>query len=370
MKELVIIAKKGNPLNPVQWNVLAIVFVLGIMPFAVAFISNAGSSSDEAWINAMELNDGDITNSADTSMWLENGGSNLTSWYSTYNMPQSGAGDDYSKLDCAYITNGVCEGYYNDTGPFSPEQWMALNGNHQPFPYYNSYYTDDYFDIRSGLFGQSHHAVGSNNAYAGRSGSEIYSWLLSERFTNEIGQGETLDALRYWMTSGASYSCDGFAYSNLTFEGEITFLYGNESLTYTNFEFKTDNKFAYEAFSSGAWNAVCAYGFFVEFDFTGFESLEIHSFNGIGDWDNTSIILTLTNFVNTDSPDDFGSTQLPFAGSEGWNLGVQHREINPVEAGFLIKTGTLLLAVITLGVALASTPYWDPFRNFFRGMVD
>jgi len=363
------IAKKSNPLNPVQWNILAIIFVLGFMPFAVAFISNAGSSSDEAWNNSMELNDGNIANNADTSMWLENGGSNLTSWYDSYSTQSNN-----DKLDCAYITNGVCEGLYDDSGLVNnqPEQYMSLDGSHGTIPNNNAFYSNDYFDIRSSVVGQSHHAVGSNNAYAGRSGSEIYSWLLSERFTNEIGQGETLDAVRYWMTSSSSYSCDGFLYSNLTFQGEITFLYGNESLTYTNFEFKTDNKFSYEAFSDvdQAWNAVCAYGFFVEFDFTGFESLEIHSFNGIGDWDNTSIILTLTNFVNTESPDNFGSTQLPFAGSENWNLGVQHREINPVEAGFLIKTGTLLLAVITLGVALASTPYWDPFRNFFKGMVD
>jgi hypothetical protein len=365
------IAKRDNPLNPVQWNVLAIIFILGFMPFAVAFISNAGSSTNEAWLNSMELNDGNVANRHDTSMWLENGGSNLTSWYETYNMPQNSLGDDYSKLDCAYITNSVCEGYYDDSGPLSPEQWMALNGNHQPIPNYNSFYSDDYFGIRSSSVGQSHHAVGSNNAYAGRSGSEIYSWFLSERFNNEISQGETLDSLRYWMTSADSYNCENFAWSNLTFEGEITFLYDNESLTFTNFNFETDNKFQYEQFDEvhGDWNDVCAVGFFVEFDFTGFESLEINSFNRLGDWDNTSIILTLTNFVNIASPDDFGSTQLPFAGSELWNLGVQHREINPVEAGFLIKTGTLLLAVITLGVALASTPYWDPFKNFFKGMV-
>lgn len=339
------------------------------MPFAVAFISNAGSSSEEAWINSMELNDGNIENNDDTSMWIENGGSNLTSWYNTFSPP---ANND--RLDCAYITNGVCEGVYDDSGLVNnqPEQYMSLDGGNSVIPNYNAFYSDDYFGIRSSTVGQSHHAVGSNNAYAGRSGSEVYSWFLSERFNNEINQGETLDSLRYWMTSTDSYHCNNFQWSNLTFEGEITFLYENESLTYTNFDFETDNKFQYEQFDDvhGDWNTVCAAGFFVEFDFTGFESLEIHTFNGIGDWDNTSIILTLTNFVNTDYPDDFGSTQLPFAGAELWNIGVQHREINPVEASFLIKTGTLLLAFVTLALALASTPYWDPFRNFFKGMVD
>ena len=368
MKELVIIAKKGNPLNPVQWNVLAIVFVLGIMPFAVAFISNAGSSTEEVWINSMELHDQNIA-APDTSMWLENGGSNMTSWYSTFNPPST---DD--KLDCSYVKNGVCEGYYSDTGLINndPELYMGLRGQVQPIPYYSTYFTDDYFDIRSGTFAQSHFAPGFNNAYAGRSGSEVYSWLLSEKFTNQVGQGETVDALRYWMTSATSYHCDTNQWANLTFEGEISFLYGNDTRTYTNFDFKTDNKFEYQVLDEvhGDWEDVCAIGFFVEFDFTGFESLEIVNFNNQGDWNNTSIILTLSNFVNTDSPDNFGLTQLPFAGNGYWNLGVQHREMNPVEASFLIKSGTLLLAVVTLGIALASTPYWDPFRNFFRGMVD
>jgi len=364
---MVIIAKKSNPLNPIQWNILAIVFILGFMPFAVAFISNAGSSTDEQWINSTELNDGNIANKDDTSLWLENGGSNLTSWYDTYNPPSN-----TDKLDCAYVTKGVCEGLYDDSGLVNnqPELWLGLNGQTSTYPT-NSFYSDDYFQVRSSQVGQSHFAPGSNNAYAGRSGSEIYSWYLSERFTNEIQQRDTVDALRYWMTSSTSYNCNNNQWSNLTFEGEITFHYGNDTLTYTNFEFEKSNKFEYSQFDAvhGTWSSVCAVGFFVEFDFTGFESLEIHTFNGIGDWDNTSITLTLKNFVNTDYPDDFGSTQLPFAGADYWNLGVQHRELNPVEAGFLIKTGTLLLSFITLVIALASTPYWDPFKNLFKGMV-
>lgn len=361
---MVIIAKKSNPLNPVQWNVVAIIFVLGFLPFAVAFISNVGSSTDEVYLNSMQMHDEPIGLS-DDSIWLENGGSNLTSWYSTYNPPSNN-----DELDCAYITNGECEGYYDDSNP--TDRLIKPLSSSSPLPYpNNAFVSNDYFDIRSSQITQSHYEPGYLNAYAGRSGNEVFSWSLSSKYNNEINQGETLDSLRYWMTSTTSYSCDAFSYSNLTFEGEISFFYENESLTYTNFEFETDNKFSYQAFSDvdGAWNDVCAYGFFVEFDFTGFESLEIHSFNGIGDWDNTSIILTLKDFVNTDSPEDFGSTQLPFSGADYWNLGVQHREVNPVEAGFLIKSGTLLLAVITLGVALASTPYWDPFRNFFSGMV-
>ena len=359
------IAKKSNPLNPVQWNILAIIFVLGFMPFAVAFISNAGSSSDEAWNNSMQLHDEPIPLN-DDSIWVENGGSNLTSWYSTYHPPSNN-----DELDCSYITNGECEGFYDDTNP--TDRLIKPLSSSQPLPTpNNAFISNDYFEVRSSQITQSHFEPANGNAYAGRSGSEVFSWYLSEKFNNEIDQNDTVDSLRYWMTSSTSYSCSSNIFNNLTFEGEIEFYYGNDSKKFSNFEFSKDNKFEYSAFddSTGSWSSVCAVGFFIEFDFTGFERLELHSFNGRGDWDNTSIKLTLRNFVNQESPDDFGSTALPFAGGDYWNLGVQHKETNPVEAGFLIKSGTLILAVITLAVALASTPYWDPFRNFFKGMVD
>jgi len=198
-----------------------------------------------------------------------------------------------------------------------------------------------------------------------RSGSEIFAWNLSAKYNQEISQGETLDSIRYWMVSADSYSCNNDHFSNITFDGTITFKYGNDSLTYTNFEFSKNTKFQYQQLDAvhGDWDSVCGIGWIVEFDLTGFESLELHSMNGAGDWDNTSIYLELTNFVNTDDPNDFGNTKLPFAGNGYWTLGVQHREINPVEAGFMIKTGTLILSILTFIIAIASTTYWNPFKD-------
>ena len=359
-------------MNPIQWNILAIVFILGFMPFAVAFVSNAGSSTDEAWINSMQLHDENIA-LQDNSFWLENGGSNLTSWYETYHPPQTSVGIDYDGLDCAYITNGNCEGYYSDTGLINndPELWFSLSGTSSTYPFGGYFRSNDFFDVRHTTVAQSQESAGQSNYYSSRSGSEIFSWQLSSLYNNEIKQGETLDSLRYWMVGGDSYNCNVNFENNLTFEGEITFVYGNDTITYSNFNFETSNRFEYSQFDDvhGTWESVCSVGFFVEFDFTGFESLEIYNFNNIGDWDNTSIILTLENFVNLESPDAFGSTLLPFAGGSDWYLGVQHREMNPVEAGFLIKTGTLILAVIVFLVALSSTPYFDPLMNSFKGRV-
>ena len=67
---------------------------------------------------------------------------------------------------------------------------------------------------------------------------------------------------------------------------------------------------------------------------------------------------------------DFADTQLPFAGDDLWRVGFEYKAVDPQETGFLIKTGTLILSALTLVVAIASTPYWDPFRNFFKGVID
>lgn len=373
-KERVSIAKRSNPLNPVQWNVLAIVFVLGIMPFAVAFISNAGASTDESWSNSMQHHDQPF-DIADNSKWLDNGGSNLTSWYQTYyppNFPED--------LDCAYIKDGFCEGYYDDS-VFNynlndyPELQMGLSHPWGTLQGYSGFQSHDYYGVRTTEASQSHRnpLYNTNNPYAGTSGSEIFSWYLSPLLHNEIGQGETIDSIRYLFLDENSFTCnDPLSWSaNITFEGEISFIYGNNTLKYQNFDFDKNTKLQSTIFDEGTgqFYKSCSIGFYVEFDLTGFESLELHSFINQGDWDNTSTIVTLKNFENKDQ-DDFGTTKLPFTGGSTFRLGVQHQQINPVEVGFFIKTGTLILGVATLAIALASTPYWDPFRNFFKGMVD
>lgn len=341
---------------------------MGFMPFAIAFVSNVGSSTEEAWENSIQLNDQYPGAIPDYSIWLENGGSNLTSWYDTYANVQYDA-----DLDCAYITNGGCAGFYDDDTQYDYK--FPLRGS-QNLAGLSTFYSNDYYGIRTTQVSDSHRAPGTNNQpYAGRSGSSVFSWYLSPIFLNEIPQGDTIDSLRYFMIDSNSFSCDdplGYS-SNITFEGEISFIYDNQELKYTNFEFEKYTKYSYAKLNiaDGSFSNICSIGFIVEFDFTGFESLEIYTHTNLGDFDNTSTILTLKNFENKDSSNiDFGNTQLPFTGTGVFDFGVQHQITNPVETGFLIKTSTLFLSIITLGVALVSTPYWDPFRNFFKGAIE
>ena len=248
---VIIAGKKNNPLNPVQWNLLAIVFVIGFLPISVALVSNAGVSGEESWINSIEPHDQPI-NLIDDSLWLENGGSNLTSWYSDFAPPL-----DNDKLDCAYVTNGVCEGYYDDSSQSSPELYKGLNLIHSTYPL-NYFESNDFFEVRSSRVDQSHSSPAYNNQYAGKSGSEIFSWYLSSKYNNEIEQGQTLDAIRYWMTSVQAYSCNSWLGDNISFEGEISFHYGSEKLKFSGFEYSKNKRFEYKVLDEvhGDWEDV------------------------------------------------------------------------------------------------------------------
>ena len=149
----------------------------------------------------------------------------------------------------------------------------------------------------------------------------------------------------------------------------MSFVYDNQTLSYTNFDYSGTNKIEYNyRTTQHGFVQTCHVGLEVEFDLTAFETLELENF--VKDWNWTLIEIELDNFKVVNSTMPFSTTALPFAGTEEFQLGVEHQEVNAVEAGFLIKTGTIFLAVITFVLAIASTPYWDPFRNALKGALD
>lgn len=361
MKEGLIIAKKEpRVLNPIQFNVLAIILVLGLLPFAVALVSNAGSSSNERYMTTMPTTSGLIGEYYTDTYWLDNGGDNYTQYYFDQEIAHTGnpAFPIDSRYDCAYVVDGFCKGYQSTDPP------------RQNIP--PSYYAwQFYLPTVSTEFTQSHHYVSRESGYSGASGDDVYSWHLESKFFEEIEQHSGIDGLRFWMVDEDILSCNNYAgYTDINFEGKISFHFDNQTRTFEDYQFKKSNKFEYSDFdyTHGGFVTSCSIGFIVDFDFSNFESLSIDQFNG-GDWDNTSISLYLENFEREDGS-NFADTPLPFAGDGFFYLGIEHKKINPTEVGFFVKTGTLVLSFIVLGVGLASTPYWDPFRNFFKGALE
>jgi hypothetical protein len=332
-------------LNPIQFNAFAIVFLLGFMPFAVAFITNIGSDSEGPYLESTRSD----TPWVNANYWLENGGSNYTDHYNLTNPP------NYYPYytDCVYVSDGYCRGFFD---------YQQLSFVQATVPSWD-------MPMTSSRILQSHFW---GNTYLGTSGDGPFAWYLSPDFFDNIDKEDSIDKLKFTFSSDDSvdYSCSNTIFQNITFDYEITFIDNGKRKTFTDFSYEGDNKYplTYYDNQNGHWVDTCRVGFEVIFDFTGFESLNLYDFNN-GNFSNTSVELRLDNFkLNGDEP--IGYTALPFAGNTYFFLGIEHQPINPVQAGFIIRTGTLFLSLGTFLFAVASTPYYDPVRGFLKGAIE
>lgn len=324
-------------MNAIQFNALAIVFLIGILPFAVAFITNAGGSSDGEYQDSINHQ---LIYHPHNNQWLNNGGTNFTNQYIL-------AGDPEANRT------------YVEDGAFPTGGWFLL------LPAYsypgvtpmNSFYLDD-----------THGKV--TTGYIGSSGNGPFTLLLNSKFWNAIDSNETIDKFRFsFIDTDTTYNCASTVFENLTFEADMTWIQGNDTLSFNNFEFSKSTKYQFNILDpQHGYVEVCVVGFDIEFDLTGFESIQLYDFIQ-GDWFNAQLILNLDNFQRTDDNLPFTTEALPFAGDGRFNLGVEHQSTDPIQTNFIIKSGTLFLSIVTFALAIASTPYWDPFRNFFKGMI-
>lgn len=326
-------------------------FIIAFMPFAVAFITNAGSSDADAYVDSMESNavSGPTTPG---SYWLENGGDNLTSDYSTLqpNLP-----DQF--LNCAVVKDGWCRGT-QDEGV--QRYWTGTS----------SFAVDWRIPASSVLLWQSHYYAAPVGQYLGASGDEAFGWRFSSAYFPNLPQNDAIDRLRFtFVNHNVQYTCSYSEFTDMTFNGDISFNFNGETKTFGDFEFTKSNKFEHRFWDNqhAEFKTACQVGFSVEFDFTGFESLSLQTFNG-GDWENTTIDVMLTDFERIDGR-TFADTPLPFAGGDRFAMSIEHQPVNSATAGFIIRTGTLLLSGLTFAVGIASTRQWNPFKTFIGGLL-
>ena len=337
---------KKPPMSALQWNAVAIMIVLVALPFATAVISNAGSSSDEYGQNSILMNN---SGNFERGYWYDNGANMTGSYQSTIPMPSGW-------YNCGYIVDGECGKDYSysndDYSPFFSAKfdWVA------PTPAYQ--------------FHQNHQRILAPGEYIGTSGEGPFSFYLYGETFDGIKQNDTLDSISYlFLNYITTYDCQYNGFVDLDIRADLTFIYGDNSKSFKEFEFETTNKYQYLRYDNqnSQWGNDCVVGFELEFDFTGYESLSLTEFNG-GDWINTDHLIELKSIERGDGM-NIGNTQLPFAGDQFWSFSSTHQSVNTVQAGFIIKSATLILSFGTFTLAIASTPYWDPFKNFFKGAV-
>ena len=335
-------------MSRLQWNALAIITLIGFMPFAVAVITNAGSDSDGLREDSLgtqpPLNQW-------RGIWWDNG-NNYTSHYETTIPMPSGW------YNCAYIENGVCgEDYSYSTDTFVPLSSTPIN-----WITGQTLYAFDQTHRNSGML--------SPGEYLGTSGSGPFGWYIFGESFNGIKSNESLDKIAYQFTDAdTEYDCSYNGFVDLEIYASLTFIQGNKTYELDNFVFETSNKFEWDRYdpNTGHWDTACVNGIELEFDFTGFESLGITEWNG-GNWSGTDHLIEIQQVVRADGQ-NIGSTQLPWAGDSTFTFGAEHQSINTVQAGFIIKSLTTILSFGTFALAVASTPYWDPFKSFFKGAI-
>jgi hypothetical protein len=352
-------------LNAIQFNAIAVVFILGFMPFAVAFITNAGSSSDgeyEDSISSAYLAQNFPSQypgvAAHAGKWINNGGLNHTAHYLNLDSTPHYA-------NRTFVQDGACPAAIQPSTAFPKYADGDCLVSQDLIP------SIGVLPMTSKYFPQTHWMadfVGLN--YVGSSGNGPFTFLLTSAFFNEIPSNETIDKLKFDLVyTPVDYNCNSNIFQNVSFSADITFHTPTISRGFNDFTFSQNTKYELEQYDDVHGGNVCNVGLVLEFDFRGFESLVIDDIVD-GDWYNTTIELNLDDFKRQDDNLPFTTEALPFAGVNSFSIGVQHQSTDPVEAGFIIKTGTLFLAFATFAFAIASTPYWDPFKNTFKGMID
>jgi hypothetical protein len=314
------------------------------LPFATAIISNAGSSSDEYAQNSINM---DASGNSWRGYWYDNGANMTYSYESSMPMPSGW-------YDCAHIVDGFCTRNTTSTSidPLTSAKfdWVA------PTPAYQ--------------FHQNHQRIVAPGEYIGTSGEGPFSFYLYGYALDGIEQNDTLDSIKYtFIDYITTYDCSYNGFVDLEINADLSFIYANNSKSFKEFEFETTNKYQYLRYDNqnSHWANDCVIGFELEFDFTGYESLSLTEFNG-GDWMNTDHLIQIKSIERADGL-NIGNTQIPFAGDQFWTFTATHQSVNTVQAGFIIRSATLALSFGTFALAIASTPYWDPFKNLFKGAV-
>jgi len=313
------------------------VFLLVVLPFAVAFVSNSGESKGtdlEPSFNHFEPYPS--TYQGIPIWWWNNGGTNYSSLYSG---------------SCAYIVDGYCE-----TGS-------------SVLPAQTGLVFDSFFHPSPGLVVEQTHHRGSDygtDPYVGSSGDGPFEWYIPRSSQNGIQNNQTFDQLRYgFIDHQNSFNCASHNWVNYSMEYSIEFVYENESKTYSGFTQEVSNKFLHYPYPS--FHEECNVGFYMTFDFNAFEALEMVNWNG-GRWDFTHFFVKIDSIERVDGL-NIANSELPFAGNGEFTLTSEYSSIDQVQANFFINMGTLVLSLITFGLAVASTPYWDPFKNLFKGAI-
>lgn len=385
-------AKRKTGLDQVQFNVIAIGLILVGLPIAVGSISNTSGEISTDWTSHYDSNfDSDIE-----SFWVRNGGSDLSQTYESQNANEGWCSTFRPNQESSqFLSTGapphiptsedwiypVCDGQASQ--PIGIPNIVAQDGNpYNPNGTLNYYKQDASTNYTSSsvvswitgnpalYMPQSHEAL---NYYHGTSGDGPFTWAFQN--IDHFPTNETLVEQWRWtmIDTSAAYPCDSAIFGNVSFEYTITvhssWQYGPEheifSLTGESTQLNSYETEVYDA-QNGHWVSGCYVGIVVYHPFTTFEILELQQA-----YEDASIYgVTLTvDKLTQGAGFPIGTTALPWNGNDYFITQWEYATIDETVINFNVRAGTLILAILISGLAIASTPYWDPLRAYFRGRI-
>lgn len=345
-------SKKSTAKRGFKFNAMAIVFIMMVVPLAVAFISSS------AYISSGEPQESIDKAAVGTSTpfkWVNNG-HDVTSWYETNHPPTTP-----SYYNCLYIKDSICQGHdpalFPNTGSIAGVGQYATAGNSAPF--------------NARLVPQTHAdpAVLSTApvgfAYYGGSGTGHFTFSTMG-YQYDIDHTETFDIITLEMIQqGITYANTSTVFQNISFNSKVTFSYGGDSVTVDNGNINSNNQLCYNQNGTQLWQGTCAVGLKVSFDLTSFQSLEVSSMMD-GDTDNLTITFDLYNFKSEDG-NHIAGIELPFAGTGQFFFGLEASYVDGQALNVIVRGGAMVLGVACVLLAIASTPLYDPLKNRFKG---
>ena len=102
-------------------------------------------------------------------------------------------------------------------------------------------------------------------------------------------------------------------------------------------------------------------------DFNGFDAREMYNFADNGKWNESTMIIEM-KFEREDGQ-ALGSTNIAINGIDDFQFAIDYTEIEAQQVEFATNAGLLTMGAANIVLAIASTAYWDPFRNFFKGRL-
>jgi hypothetical protein len=361
---------KGAAVDAIQFNTLAVILALVVLPLSVAAITQGnGTVSDYVWTDNWEEDP-----TAAKVLWREQGG-NLSS---IFNADVAGSGQ------CSYLVPlpgsdrlTMC---YGEGGPVKVitssdiEQAYLLSRGVYP-----SISPTAGLTFHDGLAAEIDYAhaepvMNDGSSYIGSTTDGPFSWWFDDvdiQFEDSIPI-----AFRITMIRGDTYfDCSNPIFQNVSFDMSLTILRPKVAYPYDSYSIN-------ETFEGGnQW--VCFVGFDMLIPISNYEALSLRKWieegnysDGTGPgqttWDDVEFNFKIDNIRDAANNPGWNVAK-PWEGDPStsipMNIVFQSSTVQEASINLYIKGGTLVLSVLICGVGVASTSYWNPLQNWFKGAL-